>query len=124
MTESHVEASVLPLSVTCAPDERLAAALRAVVGRVGAVAGDGAQRQPFVETLQQVVTWAFDHADHIDGDLALEFMRDGERLQGEIRWQAAGAARVTPPASTSPEVDVTCEVDGAAVHCRISCRCA
>lgn len=124
MTESHVEASVLPLSVTCAPDGRFAAALRAVVGRVGAAAGDGATGQPFVEALQRVVAWAFEHPDHIAGDLALEFARDGERLHGDVRWQAAGATRVTPPASTTAGVEVTCDVDGAAVHCRVSCRCA
>ena len=124
MTESQVEASVLPLTVTCAPDDRLAAALRAVVGRVGATAGDGAQRQPFVEALQQGVAWAFAHADHIAGDLALEFARDGERLQGDVRWQAAGAPLVTPPATAVPGIEVTCDVDGAAVHCRVSCHCA
>lgn len=124
MTESRVEATVLPLSVTCAPDGRLAPALRAVVGRVGAAAGDDAHGQPFVEALQQVVAWAFAHADDIAGDLALEFARDGERLQGDVRWQTAGAALVTPPASATPGVEVTCDVDGAAVHCRVSCHCA
>lgn len=123
MTEPHVEASVLPLSVTCAPDGRFAAALRAVVGRVGVAAGDGAGREPFVEALQQVLTWAFDHAHGIAGDLALDFAREGDRLQGDLRWQAAGDAAV-PPASASAGVDVTCDIDGASVHCRVSCRCA
>lgn len=123
MTESHVEASVLPLSVTCAPDGRLAAALRAVVGRVGASAGDGTQSGPFVEALQQVVAWAFEHADHIAGDLALDFAEEGGRLQGDVRWLSAGAALVAP-ASPTLGVEVTCDVDGAAVHCRVSCRCA
>lgn len=122
MTEPPVEASVLPLSVTCAPDGRFAPALRAVVGRVGAAAGE-AGRESFVGAMQQVVTWAMAQAETASGDLALEFARDGDALHGDLRWQATTSATLTPPPGI-PGVEVTCDVDGAAVHCRVSCRCA
>jgi len=115
---------VLPLTVTCAPDDRFAAAVRAVVGRVGGVANERATTQPFVDAVEAVVTWAFAHPDGIDGDIALQFAREGDRLQGELRWQAAAAGVAVPPSTSSLGVEVTCGVDGAAVHCRITCRCA
>lgn len=124
MTEPRAEASVLPLSVTCAPDGRFAEALGAVVSRVGALAGDSERGQPFVAAVQEVLTWAFAHPDGIDGDIAVQFARDGDRLQGDVCWAASRDAAAVPSGVAVPDVQVSCDVDGAQVRCRVSCHCA
>lgn len=124
MTELRDEASVLPLSVTCAPDGRFAEALHAVVGRVGALTGDISRAQPFVERVQEVLAWAFAHPDGIAGDIALRFAREGDSLQGDLRWAASGTTADVPGPVATPDVQVRCDVDGTQVHCRVSCRCA
>lgn len=126
MTEPRDDAPALPLAVTYAPDGRLADAVRALVGRVGALAGDPPHAQPFAAAVQQVVTWVTEHRTSIDGDVAMVFARDGDRLRGDLRWASSGD---TPDVSVltgaaSPDVEVACDVSGADVHCRVSCRCA
>lgn len=126
MTEPHDAASVLPLSVTCSPDDRLADALRALVGRVGTLAGDAAQAQPFVTAVERVVAWVLAHPDAVAGDVALIFDRDGDRLHGDLRWGSSNGRPALPEAAAvrSTDVDVACDVEGAQVRCRVSCRCA
>jgi hypothetical protein len=126
MTESRDAAPALPLAVTYAPDGRLLDAVRALVGRVGALAGDAPQAQPFAAAVQQVVTWVTEHRGAISGDVAMVFDRDGDQLLGDLSWAAAGDAPRVPAldGAASPDVDVSCDVTGAEVRCRVSCRCA
>lgn len=125
MTESHADAPALPLAVTYVPDGRLADAVRALVGRVGALAGTPPGADAFAAVVQQVVTWATEHRSEIVGDVAMVFDREGDTLHGDLRWVAADAAPDVPPvaASTSPDVHVACAVSGLDVTCRVSCRC-
>lgn len=126
MTESRHAAPALPLAVTYAPDGRLVDAVRALVGRVGALAGDPPHAQPFAAAVQQVVTWVTEHREAIAGDVAMRFDRDGDRLRGDLRWAGTGPTPHVPPVNGagSPDVDVACDVSGAEVHCRVSCRCS
>ena len=124
MTEPRDDASALPLTVTCTPDAQLAEALAALVGRVGALAGDPARAEPFVTAVQRVVRWVADHPEAVSGDLALVFDRADGALLGDLRW-AQGAEGGVPPAVATPAgVEVTCGVPGDEVHCRVSCPCA
>lgn len=126
MTDPRAAAPALPLAVTYAPDSRLADAVRALVGRVGALAGGPPDTQPFAAAVQHVVTWVTEHRGAIDGDVAMVFDRDGDRLRGDLRWAASGATPELPALATSPapDIEVACDVAGADVHCRVSCRCA
>lgn len=126
MTESRDAASALPLAVTYAPDSRLLDAVRALIGRVGALAGDPPHTQPFAATVQQVLTWATEHRAAIDGDVAMVFDRDGDGLRGDLSWYATSEAPAMPvlDGAASPDIDVACDVDGAEVRCRVTCRCA
>ena len=126
MTEPRDDAPALPLAVTYAPDGRLADAVRALVGRVGALAGDSPQAQPFAAAVQQVVTWVTDNRAAVAGDVAMTFAREGDRLRGDLRWSASGDTPEVPPlaGAATPDVEVACDVSGADVHCRVSCRCA
>lgn len=126
MTEPRDDAPALPLAVTYAPDDRLADAVRALVGRVGALAGDSPQAQPFASAVQQVVTWVTDNRAAVAGDVAMTFAREGDRLQGDLRWAAAGDTPEVPTlaSAATQDVEVACDVSGADVHCRVSCRCA
>jgi hypothetical protein len=112
--------------VTYAPDGRLGDAVRALVGRVGALAGDSPQAQPFASAVQAVVTWLIEHRAAVAGDVAMVFAREGDHLRGDLRWSASGdLPRVPAPAGTStPDVEVACDVAGTDVHCRVTCRCA
>jgi hypothetical protein len=123
MTEPRDEAPALPLTVTCTPDGQLAEALQALVGRVGALAGDPSRAQPFVTAVQRVVRWVTDHPDAVAGDLALVIDRADGTLLGDLRW-ALGTQGGVPPAAASPVgVEVSCGVSGDEVHCRVSCPC-
>ena len=124
MTESRDDASALPLAVTCTPDSHLAEALQALVGRVGALAGDPARAEPFVTAVQDVVRWVADHPEAVAGDLALVFDRSDGTLLGDLRWARGGQDGVPPAATSSGGVEVTCDVSGDEVHCRVSCPCA
>jgi hypothetical protein len=126
MTEPREAAHALPLAVTYAPDGRLADAVRALVGRVGALAGDPPHAQPFAVAVQQVVTWVIEHRASVAGDVAMVFERVGDRLRGDLHWSVAGGAPDVPPlaATSTADVEVACDVAGADVHCRVSCRCA
>jgi len=126
MTEPRDAAPALPLAVTYAPDGRLVDAVRALVARVGALAGDPPHAQPFAAAVQQVVTWVTEHRATIAGDVAMRFERDGDRLRGDLRWAGTDARPDVPPVdgAGSSDVDVACDVAGAEVHCRVSCRCA
>ena len=126
MTELRDDAPALPLAVTYAPDGRLGDAVRALVGRVGALAGDSPQAQPFAAAVQAVVTWLIDHRAAVAGDVAMVFDRDGDRLRGDLRWSASGDAPevLAPAGSSTPDVEVACDVAGTDVHCRVTCRCA
>ncbi len=126
MPEPPATAAALPLAVTYAPDGLLADAVRALVGRVGTLAGGPPEAQPFAVAVQQVVTWITEHRDTIVGDVALRFDRDGDRLLGDLRWSASGPTPELPVLATAstPDVDVVCDVAGTGVHCRVSCRCA
>jgi hypothetical protein len=126
MTEPRAAAAALPLAVTYAPDGRLVDAVRALVARVGALAGDPPHAQPFAAAVQEVVTWVTEHRAAIDGDVLMRFERVGDRLYGDLHWAAAGATPGVPPVrgAASPDVDVACDVSGAEVRCRVSCRCA
>ena len=119
-------APALPLAVTYAPDSRLADAVRALVGRVGTLAGGPPEAQPFAAAVQQVVTWVTEHRDAVAGDVAMVFDRDGDRLRGDVRWSASGAPPELPALAgdATTDVEVACDVAGAGVHCRVSCRCA
>ncbi|BCS34064.1 hypothetical protein TBR22_A32930 [Luteitalea sp. TBR-22] len=124
MTEPHEDgAAALPLAVTYAPDGRLAEALQALVGRVGAIAGAPERAQPFTAAVQQVVAWVTAHRADLAGDVAMTFDRDGDRLLGDLRWTATGTP-VAPALTATDGVDVACDVAGSEVRCRISCRCA
>ena len=125
MTEPRDAAPALPLAVTYAPDGRLGDAVRALVNRVGAMAGDVPHAQPFADAVQSVVTWLIDHRAAVAGDVALVLDREGNRLRGDLRWSASGDAPEVPaPAGTStPDVEVACDVAGTDVHCRVSSRC-
>jgi hypothetical protein len=125
MTEPRDAAPALPLAVTYAPDGRLADAVRALVGRVGATA-DSPHAQPFAAAIQGVVTWLIDHRAAVAGDVAMVLDREGDRLRGDLRWSASGDLPEVPaPAGTSTrDVEVACDVAGTDVHCRVSCRCA
>jgi hypothetical protein len=126
MTEPRDDAPALPLAVTYAPDGRLADAVRALVGRVGALAGDPPHAEPFANAVQQVVTWVTEHRAAIAGDVAMVFDRDGQRLRGDMRWAASGDTPTVPPlaSASTADVEVACDVSGAEVNCRVSCRCA
>jgi hypothetical protein len=125
MTETHDAASALPLAVTYAPDARLLEAVRALVGRVGTLAGDPPHAQPFATAVQQVVTWLTEHRTAIAGDVAMVFDRDGDRLRGDLSWAASGDSPNVPSldGAASPDVDLACDVSGAEVRCRVTCRC-
>ena len=125
MTEHRDAAPALPLAVTYAPDGRLVDAVRALVGRVGTLAGDPPQAQPFAAAVQEVVTWVTEHRALIAGDVAMVFDRDADRLWGDLRWSTAGDTPALPdlPARSTPDVEVACDVQGGDVHCRVSCRC-
>ena len=126
MTEPRDAAPALPLAVTYAPDGLLGDAVRALVGRVGALAGDAPHAQPFAVAVQEVVTWVTEHRATIAGDVAMVFDRDDDRLRGDLRWSAAGDTPAVPALgeASSPDVEVACDVSGAEVSCRVSCRCA
>ena len=126
MTESRDAAPALPLAVTYAPDRRLTEAVRALVGRVGALAGDPPYGQPFAEAMQEVVTWVVEHRAAVAGDVAMVLDRDGDRLRGDLRWSASGDSPEVPAlaGASTPDVEVACDIAGADVHCRVSCRCA
>lgn len=126
MTELRDAASALPLAVTYAPDGRFADAVRALVGRVGALAGDPPHAQPFASAVQQVVTWVTEHRATIAGDVAMVFDCDDGRLRGDLRWAASGDTPAVPALddASTPDVEVACDVSGAEVNCRVSCRCA
>ena len=126
MTEPRDAASALPLAVTYAPDDRLLDAVRALVGRVGALAGDPSHAQPFAAAVQQVVSWVTEHRNAVTGDVAMVFDHDGNQLRGELSWAAAGDEPRLPAidGAPSPDVDVSCDVAGAEVRCRVTCRCA
>ena len=124
MTEPRDAAFALPLSVTCAPDDRFAEAVRALVGRVGALAADG-HAQPFATAVAHVVAWVLSHPDAVTGDVAMVFDRDGDRLLGDLRWASTDrGAMPDTAAASSADIDVACGVEGAEVRCRVSCRCA
>ncbi len=126
MTEPRDAAPALPLAVTYAPDGRLGDAVRALVGRVGALAGDSPHAQRFAVAVQEVVTWLIEHRAAVAGDVAMVFDRDGDRLRGDLRWSASGDTPAVPALAeaSSPDVEVACDVSGAEVSCRVSCRCA
>ena len=126
MTETRDAASALPLAVTYAPDGRLLDALRALVGRVGALAGDPPHAQPFATAVQHVVTWLTEHRGTIEGDVAMVFDRDGDGLHGDLSWAASGDSPHVPvlDGAASPDVNLACDVSGAEVRCRVTCRCA
>lgn len=125
MTEPRAAAAAaaLPLAVTYAPDSRMAEAVHALVGRVGAVAGAPDRARPFAAAVQQVVTWVTTHRADLASDVAMTFELDGDRLRGDLRWSAAGTP-VAPAVASADGVDVACDVDGSEVRCRISCHCA
>ena len=124
MTERRDGGSALPLSVTCSPDDRFADAVRALVERVGALAGSADRAQPFRTAVEQVVAWLLAHRDAVAGDVAMRFDRDGEQLLGHLRWAASDASSLPgPPPDPSADVQVACDRDGSEVHCRVSCRC-
>ena len=125
MTEPRDDAPALPLAVTYAPDSLLADAVRALVGRVGTLAGDSPQAQPFASAVQRVVTWVTDNRDAVAGDVAMIFARDGDQLRGDLRWAASGDTPEVPALAgvATPDVEIACDVSGADVHCRVSCRC-
>jgi nucleoid-associated protein YgaU len=124
MTEPREDAAAaLPLAVTYAPDGRLAEAVHALVGRVGAVAGAPERATPFAAAVQEVVTWVTTHRADLAGDVAMTFEREGDRLRGDLRWTTHGAA-VAPAVAGGDGVEVACDVDGHEVRCRISCPCA
>ena len=125
MTEPRAGASALPLSVTYTPDGHLAEALKVLVGRVGGSVDDPERVGPFVAAIQDVVGWVEAHRSAVAGDVALVFDRAGDTLRGDLRWATheSGTARPDVPAA-APGVEVTCDVSGAQVHCRVSCRCA
>jgi hypothetical protein len=52
--------------------------------------------------------------------------RDGDRLQGDLRWSVSGDSPEVPllAGASTPDVEVACDIAGADVHCRVSCRCA
>jgi hypothetical protein len=126
MTEPRAAAPALPLAVTYAPDGRLADAVRALVGRVAALAGDPPRAQPFAAAVQQVVTWVTEHRATIAGDVTMRFDRHGDCLRGDLRWAATGAGPHVPAVTgaASSDVHVACDIAGAEVHCQVSCRCA
>jgi hypothetical protein len=126
MTEPRDTAPALPLVVTYAPDGRLGDAVRALVGRVGSLAGDPPGGQSFAAAVQAVVTWIIEHPASVAGDVAMILACDGDRLRGDLRWSAPGdLPQVPAPAGTStPDVEVACDVAGTDVHCRVTCRCA
>ncbi|HTV03130.1 MAG TPA: hypothetical protein VMF13_21460 [Luteitalea sp.] len=124
MTELQEEASVLPLSVTYTPDGQIAEALGALVGRVGALAGDAERAAPFVTTMQAVMGWVEAHPEAVTGDVALTFDRTADLLQGDLRWASPEGAVVAPTVTAADGVDLTCDVDGTQVHCRVSCPCS
>ncbi len=123
MTESHDAGAALPLALTYAPDGRLAEAVRALVGRVGVLAGDPPHAQPFATAMQEVLTWITEHPGAIAGDVAMVFDREGDRLRGDLRWVASGTPEVPVLAAPSSDVDLACDVSGTDVHCRVTCRC-
>lgn len=126
MTESRDAASALPLAVTSAPDGKLLEAVRALVGRVGGLAGDASHAQPFAAAVQQVVTWVSEHAASIDGDITIVLDREGDGLRGDLGWTGTGEPPAVPSLDTAalPGVDVSCDVSGAAVRCRVTSRSA
>lgn len=126
MTQSRDAAPALPLAVTYAPDGRLADAVRALVGRVGALAGDPPNGQLFAAAVQHVVTWVTEHRAAIDGRVAMRFDRDGDCLRGDLRWASTSDVPDVPAldAVATPDVELDCGATGTDVHCRVSCRCA
>jgi hypothetical protein len=127
MTEPRDAAPALPLAVTYAPDVRLVDAVRALVGRVGALAGEPPRAEPFAAAVQQLVTWVTEHRATIAGDVAIRFERDGDRLCGALRWAATGAGPHVPAVdgAATPEVEMACDVSAESeVHCRVACRCS
>ncbi|WP_396627054.1 hypothetical protein [Luteitalea sp.] len=124
MTEPREDAAAaLPLAVTYAPDGRMAEAVHALVGRVGAVAGAPERATPFAAAVQQVVTWVTTHRADLASDVVMTFEREGDRLRGHLRWTTLADPQA-PTVSGGDGVDVACDVDGHEVRCRISCPCA
>ncbi len=123
MTEPREAASGLPLSLTCAPDSRFVEAVRALVGRVGATAGETALTDPFAAEVGRIVSWVLAHPEAVSGDVAMRFERDGDRLVGDVRWTGPGAPPPVPDVVSSSGVEVACTPDGADIRCRVSCRC-
>lgn len=119
--------AALPLSVRCSPDGRFVEAMRALVGRVGATAGEGAQTEAFVAALQQVIAWLLTHVPAQSGPIAFDFTRDGNALTADVRWSLAGARPPSVsdlPALAPADGEMTCGVEDDQVVCRVSCRCA
>ncbi len=124
MTQSSEAASALPLSLTYAPDGRMAVAVRALVTRVGALAGASDRARAFAATVQAVVDWVTTEQASIVGDVAMVFDSDGETLHGDLRWSTTRGAPA-PPFHTwaaATGVDVACDVSDAEVRCRVTCR--
>ena len=126
MTEPREAAAALPLTLTCAPDDRLVGAIRALVGRVGELTGDPGQAERFAAAVDVVMAWVLTHPDRVAGDVALEFGCEGDRLLGAVRWAMPEGAPTMPDHApeSSADVQVACDADGAEVRCRVSCRCA
>ena len=126
MTEPREAAHALPLSLTCPPDDRFADAVRALVGRVGELAGVPGDAQPFTSAVEDVLTWLLAHPDAVNGDVSIVFDREGDRLCGQLQWVAANGSPELPDAGrpSSAHVQVDCDTDGPEVRCRVSCLCA
>ncbi|MBA2353901.1 MAG: hypothetical protein ACR2LU_05115 [Luteitalea sp.] len=125
MTQPEDGSAALPLAVRCSPDGRFVEAMRALVGRVAAAAGPGAQTEPFVLAMHQVIPWLLTRVSDDAATIGFGFAREGGALVAEMRWSpgAIPAPAATDLPSLAADVQVTCGVEGDQAICRVSCRC-
>jgi hypothetical protein len=124
MTQPQADPAPLPLALTYTPDASMASAVRALVARVAQSHGGG-DPSSFGLAMDALLAWLLDHADGVQGSVALTLDCHDDTLLGDVRWQAAQVPPALPDVATDdPALAVACNVAGSGVHCRVSRACS